>query len=93
MDDGNHEALIDSILQRVSMNAFESTNDELSVSPEDVRLFLANISKRNVDFTADALNLLQKYFVASRVERPGMLKNCFNKRPRGFLFCFLYFFL
>ncbi|XP_037937857.1 uncharacterized protein LOC119671344 [Teleopsis dalmanni] len=73
VDEDNHEVLVDYILQQSSINTYESTIDDLSISNEDMRHFLAIISKRTVDFTQEAERLLQEYFVASRIERPGCL--------------------
>jgi len=71
VDESNHETLVDYLLQQYSIQAFESTTDHLSISSEDMRAFISAVSRRTVDLTADASTLLQKFFVAARIERPG----------------------
>lgn len=69
--DDNHETLVDYTLEQASIRVFESTVDNLSISVDDMRNFLIHVSQRNVDITPEASSLLQKYFVASRLARPG----------------------
>ncbi|XP_067642190.1 uncharacterized protein mei-218 isoform X2 [Eurosta solidaginis] len=73
-DDEKHEVLLDYILEQSSVNVFESTIDHLSISSDDMRSFLKTISKRTVDLTPEALQLLQKYFVNTRFTRPDKIK-------------------
>ncbi|XP_050328549.1 uncharacterized protein LOC126758344 [Bactrocera neohumeralis] len=72
-DDEKHEVLVDYILEQSSVKIFESTVDHLSISSEDMRCFLRTISKRSVDLTPEASQLLQQYFVTSRFARPECL--------------------
>ena len=71
MDNDNHEVLVDYLLEQSSLRVFESSVDHMNISDNDMRTFIATISGRKVDFTPEADRLLQRYFVASRVERPG----------------------
>ncbi|XP_055910434.1 uncharacterized protein LOC129944794 [Eupeodes corollae] len=73
IEDDNHEALVDFILAQSSINKPESTVDELSIGTDDMRDFLAIVSKRRVDLTEEASEILRKYFIASRMDRPDCL--------------------
>ncbi|XP_054086479.1 uncharacterized protein LOC105217642 isoform X2 [Zeugodacus cucurbitae] len=72
-DDEKHEVLVDYILEQSSVKIFESTVDHLSISSDDMRCFLKAISKRSIDLTPEASQLLQQYFVTSRFARPECL--------------------
>uniref|UniRef100_W8BG89 MCM domain-containing protein 2 n=1 Tax=Ceratitis capitata TaxID=7213 RepID=W8BG89_CERCA len=72
-DDEKHDVLVDYILEQSSVRVFESTVDHLSISSEDMRVYLKAISQRNVDLTPEASQLLQKYFVTARYARPECL--------------------
>lgn len=69
--DDNHAALVSYMLEQSSLRAFESTVDHYSIGINDMRNFLMNVSQRTVDISPEASILLQKYFVASRVNKPG----------------------
>lgn len=73
IEEDNHECLIDMMLEQASTAPFESTIDELSVSSDDMRNYLSVVAQRRVDLTHDASEVLRKYFVASRMDRPDCL--------------------
>lgn len=61
------------MLKQATVVADDPTIDELAIPLEELKMFLDVISRRTVDFTKDASDLLQKYFVASRADRPDAL--------------------
>ncbi|XP_055842975.1 uncharacterized protein LOC129909873 [Episyrphus balteatus] len=73
IEEENHEVLVDLMLEQASEKAFESTIDELSICADDMREFLSIVSKRRVDLSHEASEILRKYFVTSRMDRPDCL--------------------
>lgn len=69
--DDNHDVLVNYILEQSSLRAFESTVDHYSIGMDDMREFLVTITQRTIDMSPEASNLLQRYFVASRANRPS----------------------
>lgn len=65
--------MIDFLLKQATVGADDPTIDELAIPLEELKIFLDVISRRTVDFTKDASELLQQYFVASRADRPDAL--------------------
>ncbi|XP_055370714.1 uncharacterized protein LOC129605154 [Condylostylus longicornis] len=73
VDDNESSILCNFILEKALGKVQNKYEDELSLSENDIKLFLTIVSRRSVIMSSEASNLLQKYFVICRKERPGYL--------------------
>lgn len=73
LEDRTGEDIVNFLLKQATVQTDDPTVDDLAIPLEELKLFLNVISQRTVDFKDDAADLLQKYFVASRADRPEAL--------------------
>lgn len=68
----NEEYLIDDLLNQASANPSPRFK-EIDISDDDMRTYLAYISKQKVTTESRAEKMLRDYFVATRISRPSKL--------------------
>lgn len=70
MGDETRESMWNIMLERNGQNSSSRCKDVLCVPEEDMRLLLHLLYQREACFTGRAQNLLQRYYVVSRKDRP-----------------------
>ncbi|EDV91930.1 GH24636 [Drosophila grimshawi] len=70
MDEHVNDRLWDFVLRSHSADGQDTTPDSFNINNEDIRSMLGLLHQRQVSFTQPAQQLLQKYYVVSRIEQP-----------------------